>query len=85
MIIELLSINNDFLSTLDEINNLEIKKIGLDAYSNEHFINGIKNDSVQLVHDDLHRDNILYKKNKPILLDFEGLKNTDTSYKIESH
>lgn len=82
---ELLSINNDFLSTLDEINNLEIKKIGLDAYSNEHFINGIKNDSVQLVHDDLHRDNILYKKNKPILLDFEGLKNTASSYQLASH
>ena len=82
---EYLDIEKDFLHLLDDINDQKIQKIGYDAYVNSHFRNGISNDIIQLVHDDLHRNNIIYNNEKPILLDFEGLKNTSSSYQLASH
>lgn len=80
-----LDISADFLSTLNDINDSKIKSIGFDAYSNTSFRSCLDEDTIQLVHDDLHRNNILYDNEQPVLLDFEGLKNTSSAYQLASH
>lgn len=74
-------LHNILLNNHDE----EIRKIIIDIIKNEQFNNALKNDKMQLVHDDLHRDNILYEQDKPVFLDFEGLKKWPSVYQLASH
>ena len=72
-------------------NNIElvadekIKKIGFDMLNNEYFLNGLIKDKISLVHDDLHRANILYDNDKVVFLDFEGIKRYPITYQLASH
>lgn len=70
---------------INDIEDEKTKKIALSILKNENFINGISRDSISIVHDDLHRSNILYDGNTPIFLDFDGLKKYPITYQLASH
>lgn len=72
-------------SLLETIEDIEVRNIILDILKSEKFNNALKEDNVQIVHDDLHRDNILYQYNNPIFLDFEGLEKWPSVYQLASH
>lgn len=72
-------------SLLQTIEDSDVRKIMLNMLHSEKFNNGLKEDNIQVVHDDLHRDNILYQYNKPVFLDFEGLKKWPSTYQLASH
>jgi len=78
-IIEML---NSFLKIIEDI---ELRNIILNILKSEKFNNALKEDNIQIVHDDLHRDNILYQYNNPVFLDFEGLKKWPSVYQLSSH
>lgn len=70
---------------LNDIEDDEVIKIILDILKSEKFNNALKEDNIQIVHDDLHRDNILYQYNTPVFLDFEALQKWPSTYQLASH
>lgn len=73
---------NYILNTIDDS---EIKNIIVDILKNEKFNRALIEDEIQIVHDDLHRDNIIYKDNEPVFLDFECLEKWPSTYQLASH
>ena len=57
-----------------------LKKLLLD----NEFKKKVNSEEKQIVHDDLHRYNILFNKNEVVFLDFEGLKKYPKSLQIAS-
>lgn len=70
---------------IELVKDEKIRKIGLDILNSEYFLNGITSDQITLVHDDLHRANILYNNDEVIFLDFEGVKRYPITYQLASH
>ena len=67
------------------IEDEDIKNIVINILMDDRFNNCLQKDNFQIVHDDLHRDNILYQGNRPIFLDFEGLKKFPSNYQLASY
>lgn len=82
---EVVDMINHLKTNIKLINDEKIKKIGLDILSNEYFLNRISSDRIALVHDDLHRANILYDNDEVVFLDFEGVKRYPITYQLASH
>ena len=82
---EIVDMINRLKNNIELVRDEKIKKIGLDILSNEYFLNGIVTDQITLVHDDLHRANILYDNDEVIFLDFEGVKRYPITYQLASH
>ena len=79
------NIIDEFNKILATINDEEVKKIIQKILVDESFEKYLINDSIQLVHDDLHRYNILYNQNEPIFLDFDGIKKWPSTYQLASY
>lgn len=79
------NILEEFHILAQEIKERDIRNIIKNILSNEKFINALEDDKVILVHDDLHRDNILYNQNNPIFLDFDGVMLAPSTYQLASH
>lgn len=66
-------------------NSMLLKRMGLDILKDNRFVNGVGSDERIIVHDDLHRDNILYNGTCVTFLDFEGVKIYPSTYQLASH
>lgn len=68
------NIIDDLNKTRRNLYSEEYKKRTLSLLQNEKFINYIRNGEKSLVHNDLHRYNILFNKNNITFLDFDNIK-----------
>lgn len=65
-------------------NNNFYKRCLNELLCNENFIANIHTEEKQIIHDDLHSNNILFDQDKVIFLDFEGIKKYPKSLQIAS-
>ncbi len=82
---EIIDILENLRKDIFRIKDSNMREIGLELLKDEIFQNAIKADYKSLVHDDLHRANILYNKDNVAFLDFEGLKIYPITYQLASH
>lgn len=75
----------NIVSAVSKVHTPEIAAYGMELLNSRPFLNGIKNDNKILVHDDLHRGNILYDNERVYFLDFEGVSIFPKSYQLASH